>query len=133
MRNNHQGYPELLSTYERDQFHFAVVRVDFPDEITAYEFGVERSGYHALTKILQTQPFDRLGEHRYFFTGRFGRKKLNSEPVTFGVRIEQNGVSKNFDFDGPTSLVSNLRWFLSLKSPHEASALVKIATTNLMK
>ena len=60
MRDNHDGYPELLDAYERDGLFYGAVRVTVADEVAAFEFGVERRGYVTLRQILQTRPFDTL-------------------------------------------------------------------------
>lgn len=128
MRDNHQGYPELLDTYERDGLYFAVVSITVSDETAVFEFGIEQKGYNSLKRIFQSVPFDSLSRKaRYFFTGSFSKKELNSDSVTFGVRIEQGEQGKAFDFDGPASLVSNLRWFMSIKDLRQASALKRVA------
>ena len=107
MRDNHDGYPELLDAYERDGLYFGAVRVTIAGEAAAFEFGVEQRGYVSLKQILQTRPFDPLGKHRYFFKGNFSKREPDSDTVSFGVRIEQGVNGKSFEnFSGPVSLVS---------------------------
>ena len=128
MRDNHLGMPEILNAYERDGFHFGVVRIVVYEETAAFEFGVDQAGYRALRKVLQKHPFSNLPgiEYRYFFTGGYGRKKLGEEPVVFYIRIEQGIDAGKFEFEGPTTLVSNLRWFQSLKDLRDTSALKRL-------
>ncbi len=127
MRDNHDGYPEILDAYERDGLYFGAVRVIVADEAAAFEFGVEQRGYVALKQILQTRPFDALGKHRYFFKGNFSKREPDSDAVKFAVRIEQGASSKSFEsFSGPVSLVSNLLWFQSLKDIQNAAALRRL-------
>jgi hypothetical protein len=128
MRDNHLGMPEILNTYERDGLYFGVVRIAVSEETAAFEFGVDYSGYLALRRVLQKHPFSNLPgiEYRYFFTGGYGRKKPGEEPVTFYIRIEQGNDAKKIKFAGPTTLVSNLRWFESLKDLRDASALKRL-------
>jgi hypothetical protein len=127
MRDNHDGYPELLDAYERDGLYFGAVRLTVSDEIAAFEFGIEQRGYVSLKQILQTRPFDALGKHRYFFTGSFSKREPGSDTVSFDVRIEQGANGKNFEnFRGPVSLVSNLLWFKSLKDFQDTVALQRL-------
>jgi hypothetical protein len=127
MRDNHDGYPELLDAYERDGLYFGAVRLTVSDEIAAFEFGIEQRGYVSLKQILQTRPFDALGKHRYFFTGSFRKREPGSDTVSFDVRIEQGANGKNFEnFRGPVSLVSNLLWFKSLKDFQDTVALQRL-------
>jgi hypothetical protein len=130
LRDSHQGYPEILATYERDGLYFGVVRVTLADDSATFEFGVDHQGHGALKRILQTRPFDEMAGvvYRYFFTGRYSRKTMSPELVTIGVRIEEGTNAKNFDFDGPVSLVQNLRWFQSLSDFKEAAALKRIGS-----
>ena len=127
MRDNHDGYPELLDAYERDGLYFGAVRVTVAGEAVAFEFGVEHRGHLSLKKVLQTRPFDPLGKHRYFFTGNFSKREPDSDTISFGIRIEQGANGKSFgDFSGPVSLVSNLLWFQSLKDLKNAAALKRL-------
>jgi hypothetical protein len=128
MRDNHDGYPELLETYERDGLYFGTVRVTVADEVAAFEFGVEQKGYISLKQILQTRPFDPLGKHRYSFKGNFSKREEGSDTVSFSVRIEQGANGKSFEnFHGPVSLVSNLLWFQSLKDFQGTMALKRLS------
>jgi hypothetical protein len=126
MRDNHDGYPELVDAYERDGLYFGAVRVTLSDETAAFEFGVEKRGYFSLRRIFQSCPFEPRGQYRYFFSGRFSKKDLSSDIVTFGVRIEQCATGKTLDFDGPESLVANLLWFKSLNNLESTSSLKRL-------
>jgi hypothetical protein len=128
MRDNHDGYPELLDAYERDGLYFGAVRVTVAGEAAAFEFGVEQRGYVSLKQIVQTRPFDPLGKHRYFFKGNFSKREPDSDTVRFGVRIEQGANGKSLEnFSGPLSLVSNLLWFQSLKDLQNTAALKRLS------
>jgi len=128
MRDNHDGYPELLDAYERDGLYFGAVRVTVAGETAAFEFGVEQRGYVSLKQILQTRPFDPLGKHRYFFKGNFSKREPDSDTVSFGVRIEHGVNGKSFEnFSGPVSLVSNLMWFQSMRDLQNTTALKRLS------
>ena len=62
-------------------------------------------------------------KHTFYFTGDYGRKKLNEDTVTIGIRVEDGKNGKKLFFDCPTSLASNLRWFFQMKDLREAEAL----------
>jgi hypothetical protein len=127
-RGTNLGMPEILKAYERDGFFFAVVRIVVSGETAAFEFGVDLQGYKALRKVLQTRPFANMPgiQYQYFFTGSYGRKKLGEEPVIFDIRIEQGRDATTKEFEGSTTLVSNLRWFESLKDLQDTSALKRL-------
>jgi hypothetical protein len=130
MRDSHVGMPEILKAYERDGFYFGAVRVIVANETAAFEFGVDREGYSALRKILQTRPFSDLPgiDYRYFYSGPhgYGRRETNDAPVTFDVRIEQGNDARQLRFLGPTSLVSSLIWFMKLPDLGEAGQLKRL-------
>jgi hypothetical protein len=130
MRDNHVGMPEILRTYERDGFYFGAVRIAVAKENAAFEFGVDHAGYLALRKILHTRPFSDIPgiEYRYFFAGPlgYGRRDNNEAPLKFDVRIEQGNDASKLKFLGPTSMVSNLIWFMKLRDPGEAGQLKRL-------
>jgi hypothetical protein len=126
MRDNHEGYPELLDAYDRDGSYFGAVRVTIAGEVAAFEFGVDERGYLSLKRVLQSRPFEPRGQYRYFFRGNFTKREPASDTVTFGVRIEQETNGKGFAFDGPTSLVSNLLWFQSLQDLAPTASLRRL-------
>jgi hypothetical protein len=126
MRDTHEGYPELLDAYERDGLYFGGVRVTLGAEAGAFEFGVDKRGYLSWQRVLQSSPFEPHTRHRYFFTGSFTKRELDSDVVTFRVRIEQDANAKGFDCNGPVSLVSNLLWFQSLKDFQGVASLKRL-------
>jgi hypothetical protein len=126
MRDNHDGYPELLDAYQREGSHFGAVRVIVGGEAAAFEFALDERSYLSLKRILQSRPFEPRGQYRYFFRGSFSKRESASDTVKFGVRIEQGANGKGFDFEGPTSLVSNLLWFQSLKDLGPTSPLKRL-------
>ncbi len=128
MRDNSVGMPELIDAYKREEESFGVVRVSISGELATFEFSVEPTGYKSLKRILQSKPHVVTPgvPYRYFFMGKYSRKRFGVEPVTFGVRIESGPNSKTFDFEGPTSLLANLIWFKDLKTIEETSGLKRI-------
>ena len=128
MRDNHQGMPEIVAAYERDGLYFGIVHVEAGGEDAAFEFGVERQGYATLKRILESRPFGSMPgiKHSFYFTGSYGRKKLNEEPASIQVRVEEGINGMNLSFDCPTSLASNLRWFLEMKDLREAGTLTRV-------
>jgi hypothetical protein len=128
MRDNPEGYLELRDTYERDGLFFGVVRVCTPSETASIEFGVERTGYLALRRILESRPFGSMPgvKHSFYFTGSHSKETLAHEPVTIGIRIEEGMNGKNLHFPCPLSLAKNLKWFLYLKDLQETAALKRV-------
>ena len=129
MRDNHDGCPEIVSTYSREDHYFAAVRIAPSGESATFEFGVSVPGYHALKRILETRPFDSMPgiPYRYFFCGSHsGPKGPARDTFSFRVRVEQGSTAKNFDFEGPNTLLANLLWFRQLTSISQAPALRRL-------
>src|SRR5882672_8159829 len=131
MRDTHEGCPELLDAYERDGLYFGAVRVILGAEVGAFEFGVDKRGYLSLKRVLQSSPFEPHTKHRYFFKGSFTKGELDSDVVTFGVRIAQDANPKGFDFDGPAALVSNLLWFQALRDFQSTTSLKRLSDNSV--
>jgi hypothetical protein len=129
LRDNHEGMPEIIAAYERDGLYFGVIRVETPQEGATFEFGVERTGHLALQRILESRPFGSMPglKRRFYFAGDYGRKKLDQEPVTIGIRVEEDKNSKKLQFDCPASLASNLKWFFEMRDLSAASALRRVS------
>jgi hypothetical protein len=128
MRDNPEGYLELRDAYERDGLYFGVVRVRTLSEAASIEFGVERAGWLALRRILESRPFGSMPgvKHSFYFTGSHSKEESTREPVTIGIRIEEGMNGKNLDFPCPLSLAKNLKWFLYLKDLQETAALKRV-------
>jgi len=128
MRDNSEGYLELLDADERDGLFFGVVRVRTNSETASLEFGVDRAGYLALRRIFETRPFGRMPgvKQRLYFTGSHSKEKLSQQPIRIGIRIEEGKNGKNLEFACSLSLAKNLKWFLNLEDLQEAAALKRV-------
>ncbi len=129
MRDNHDGYPEILNLCERDGHYFGVVRIVHPSESATFEFGVSAAGYFALRRVLNTRPFDSMPGvlYRYFFRNAFlAATQPEQAMLPFDVRIEQGDSVRTLRFEGPTYLLANLLWFQELKSFEPAAHLKRL-------
>jgi hypothetical protein len=119
---------ELVAAYERDSLYFVVVRVCTSSETASFEFGVHRTGFNALRRILDTRPFGSMPgvKHSFYFSGSHSKEESDQENVSIGVRIEEGMNGKNLWFDCPVSLAKNLKWFLQMKDLREAAALNRV-------
>ena len=124
MRDNHNGMPELLETFEVDGNYFAVIELEKDSPPKKFQFGVSRSGYLALKRVLEFRPFDLMPglKYRYFFTSSYRRLPNDNREV--GVRVEHDRDSKQFDFEIPQDLFANLLWFNLLENFEDAEAIL---------
>ncbi len=97
MRDNHEGYPEIVKAYERDGQYFGAVRLDRSGETATVEFGVSAAGYSALKRILSARPFDSLPgvPYSHFFCGFYTFSKPGQDFFAFAIRVEQGETAKN--------------------------------------
>src|SRR5262249_36778866 len=123
MRDNHEGMFELLQAFERDNHYFLLISFDREGKTKHYEFGISLTGYRAVRRVLQTQPFDTMPglPYRYFYASSW--KSSMKERYSMRVRIElgSKGVQKEFEIS--KDLHSNLLWFDRLESLSDADYL----------
>jgi len=123
MRDNSNGMIEFIDTFERDGSYFSIVGVPEGSSRARFQFGISKSGYLALSKILNSRPLiDIPGvKYRYFWDRSMGNK--NESTISLGIRCEVENEGKSFDFQVPQDLASNLKWFSELKNLDDAKHL----------
>jgi hypothetical protein len=69
MRDNHEGMPEIINTFEKQSQSFGIVRIEVGVTFKLFQFGVTDAGYKALKRVLQLRPFGNIAgvKQRYFF------------------------------------------------------------------
>jgi hypothetical protein len=60
MRDNHEGLPELITAFERENRYFGVVQVTIGVETRAYEIGLNTNAYGGFKKMIPLCPFDKM-------------------------------------------------------------------------
>jgi hypothetical protein len=123
MRDNHEGMPEIVETFEEGGNAFAVIAVEREGRNLKFRIGVSPAAHHALKRMFQFRPFENSPgmKYRYFYAGSVAATE--SPHCKIGVRVESGNAGKNFDFDVPKELVRNLVWFLKTKDLSEADNL----------
>jgi len=123
MRDNHEGMPEMIETFEEGGNAFAIIAVEREKRTLKFRIGVTPAGHQALKRMFQFHPFENTPgmKCRYFYAGSV---TATARPhCKIGVRVESGNTGKNFDFDAPEDLVRNLVWFLQTKDLSEADKL----------
>jgi hypothetical protein len=128
MRDNHEGFPEIINAYERDEHFFCSVALTLGKETRAFEFGIDQASYKAVKRILSLRPFEQsLGStYRYFFSSGTRRESTDRSKTYCSIRIEQEKRGKEFEVAAPESLIANLLWFLRVKDFKELAHLQEI-------
>lgn len=127
LRDNHDGLPEIITTFEQEGQYFGVVQLEQNGKQKRFRLCVDRKGYLALRRILQLRPFDQLPglKHRYFFVPSLMR--LDDHYAMITVRVEQERTSKQLSSKAPVYLAANLMWFWELKDWSQAEYLEEVA------
>ena len=116
MRDNHEGLPEIINAYERDEHFFCSIALTIGIETKAFEFGISQESYNAVKRLLETRPFGQFPgtKYRYYYAGGWS------------FRVEQEKQGKQFEVKAPKTLVENLTWFLRVKDFSEIAHLLEI-------
>ena len=127
MRDNHEGQPEILDAFQRDEHYFGLVQLERPGEQRTFRFGVSRDGYLALKRALQLRLFDQMPgvRCRYFFVP--GVRRLEGGRVMMTVRVEKGLDGKQVEIEASRDVVANLMWFCELDDWSKAEHLAVVA------
>ena len=116
MRDNHEGLPEIIYAYEREDHFFCSIALTIGTETKLFEFGVSQESYRAIKRLLNMRPFEQFpgANYRYFYAGGWD------------FRIEQEKRGRQFSVKAPKPLVANLMWFSMVKDFSELAHLREI-------
>ena len=130
MRDNHEGLPEIINAYERDEHFFCSVAITLGAETKFFEFGMNQEAYKAVKRILALRPFEQFpgAKYQYFFSPGARRESSNPSKTYCYIRIEQEKKGKEFEVAAPESLIANLMWFFQVKDFSELAHLREIST-----
>jgi hypothetical protein len=115
MRDNHEGYPEILDVVEEGGFAHALVQLEVEGQVRRFRFSVSAEGYRALRRLLQLRPFDKMpgSAYRYFFVS--GQRTSARGKPRMIVRVEQGRNAKQLEVDAPLDLLANMEWWRELR------------------
>lgn len=128
MRDNHDGLPEILNAYERDEHFFCSVALTLGQVTKVFEFGVNPESYKAVKRILSLRPFEQApgSTYRYFFIPG-ARRDSTDHSKTYGfIRVGQERRGKQVEVAAPESLIANLMWFFKVKDFKELAHLREV-------
>lgn len=132
MRDGHDGMPEIIDAFKENELYFGVFAVEFNGVRKKFRFGVTRSGYLTLKRVLQLRPFDMMPGliYKYFYAGGSFRvldtKTLELGDCEIGIRVEQGNKGKTVSLESPKELMQNLNWVKQLKDFSEAAHLSEV-------
>ena len=127
MRDNHQGMPEIIDAFKKNNYYFGVIGIKINGIYKTFQFGISHKGYLALKRILQLRPFDTMPglKYRYFYAKSYG-KAMDGRDCEMSIRVELGKKGKEVEVLVPKELISNLIWFSELKSFNEAAHLTEL-------
>jgi hypothetical protein len=129
MRDNHEGLPEIINTYERDSLYYCSISIKIGSDTKTFEFGIDQESFKAIKRILGMQPFEKMPgiKYIYFFCPVAGRKSTDLTKYFCHIRIEQEKRGKEFEVAAPEQLIANLMWFFKAKNFNELAYLPEIS------
>ena len=65
MRDNHDGFPEIINAYERDEHFFCSIALTIGTETKVFVFGKDQDSFKAAKRILSLRPFDQFPGAKY--------------------------------------------------------------------
>ena len=116
MRDTNTNMIELLNVSNTDNIYSSLIRHKISDEVLNIRFSIDPIDFGHLMKILAFRPFENTGvsPYRYFFALSY-RDDPNNNNLTFtGIRVEQLGKHKQFEFTISKKYIANILWFNSL-------------------
>lgn len=127
MRDSNEHMIELLKASKADNIYSSLIRHSINGEILKLRFGIERSDYSRLKRILEFRPYEDTGvaPYRYFFALSYRNNPDNEELAFISVRVEQLDRHKQYEFELSKKYIANLIWFNELTDKKEIEKLIE--------
>ena len=128
MRDNHENMIELLDVSKADNIYSSLIRHTINGEKLNLRFGIEKSDYARLKRILEFRPFENTGfaPYRYFFALSYRPDSENDRIAIISVRVEQLDRNKQFEFELSKKYISNILWFNEMTDKKEIEQLIEL-------
>lgn len=128
MRDKHENMIELLDVSKEDNIYSSLIAYTISREKLNLRFGIEKSDYPRLKRILEFRPFENTGfaPYRYFFALSYRPDSENDRIAIISVRVEQLGRNKQFEFELSKKYISNILWFSAITNKKEIEQLIEI-------
>ena len=112
---------ELLDVNKENNIYSSTVSHKIEGKEIKLNFGIEKSDFSRLKRILEFQPFQNggLGKYRYFFATKYGSHPDQKTLSFINVRVEQLKINKEFEFELSKKYISNLLWLNEIQSLQE--------------
>ncbi len=118
---------ELLDVSKAENIYSSLIRNTINGENLNLRFGIEKSDYSRLKRILEFRPFENTGvsPYRYFFALSYGPDSENEKIAIISVRIEQLERNKQYEFELSKKYISNILWFNEINDKKEIEQLIE--------
>jgi hypothetical protein len=121
MRGSHEDMVQILDAFEKEGNFFAQIELFVNSQRSIYQFGVTRSGYNTIKRIMQFRPFDPLSQSKYRYYWHYGCGP--DKDFYLSIQFEQDNNVKVYPIKADKLLGSNLRWFLKNRNSSEIESL----------
>ena len=116
---------ELIDVSKEKNIFSSTVLHKIESQKIKINFGIEKSDFSKLKRILEYQPFQSggFGKYRYFFATKY-RNHPNQKELSFiNVRVEQLKTNKEYEFELSKKYISNLLWLNEISDIKEVNHL----------
>ena len=112
LRDTNENMIELLDVNKKDNIYSSTVLHKIEGKDIKINFGIEKSDFSRLKRILEFQPFQSggFGKYRYFFALNYRINSEQKELYFTNVRVEQLKLNKEYEFELSKKFISNLLW-----------------------
>jgi len=112
---------ELLDVNKEKNIYSSTILHKIEGKELKLNFGIEKSDFSRLKRILEFQPFQNggFGKYRYFFATKYGNHSEQKELSIINIRVEQLKVNKEFEFELSKKYISNLLWLNEIESSQD--------------
>lgn len=117
MRDSNEKMIELLDVNNASEVYSALIAHTINGTKFKLRFGIDKTTYVCLKRILQFRPFENtaIGKYRYFFSLSYRLNLYKKDVVYCIIRVEQVKTHKQFELEVTKDFVANLLWFYDLK------------------
>ncbi|WP_273566295.1 hypothetical protein [Maribacter halichondriae] len=118
---------ELLDVSKAENIYSSLIRHTINGKKLNLRFGIVKSDYARLKRILEFRPFENTGfaPYRYFFALSYGPASENDQIALTSIRVEQLDRNKQYEFELSKKYISNILWFDKMTDKTEIEQLIE--------
>lgn len=127
MRDTNEKMIELIGVSNADGIYSSTIRHKIADEEFKLRFGIDKTDYGFLKRILEFRPFENtaVAPYRYFFALAYRKDGENDDLGHIAIRVEQLDRHKQYEFTTSRKYIANILWFNSLTDKKQIEQMIE--------